>query len=160
MWNFLVVNQTPKPSDIIVVLSGGGYERVDYGVKLLQQGYADELLTSGGSSENLRLRAVSLGVPGDHILVENKSGTTFGNAKYSSKIIRAEGFKSVIVVTSPYHTRRARMLFEEFSQGWDLTICAVPYDPAVATDWWKDSNLFRIVISEYLKFGWHFLFER
>lgn len=154
------MNQTPKPAEVIIILSGGAYERVDYGVKLLQQGYADQLLMSGGSAQNMAARAVSSGVPPEDIIVEKQSGSTFENAKYSSEILQARGFKTAILVTSPYHTRRARMLFAEFDKGWTLTICAVPYDSSVTTDWWKDRNLSHSVINEYFKFVWHFLFER
>jgi uncharacterized SAM-binding protein YcdF (DUF218 family) len=160
MWDFLVVDQTPETSDVIIVLTGGGYERVDFGVILFNEGYANELLVSGSSSEELKNRAISLGILDSQIIVENKSETTFQNAKYSSEIMRERGYKSAIVVTSPYHTRRAQMLFEEFSQGWRLTICAVPYDPAIATGWWKDRLLSRVIIQEYLKYVYHFLFER
>lgn len=158
MWNYLVVNEEPKQSDVIIVLSGGN-GRVEYGVKLYQSGYADKLLLSGSSPRMLR-QAMSLGVPEDHILLENKSRTTFGNAKYSSEIMRSQGFKSAIVVTSPYHTRRAGIIFNQFFQGWDLTICSIPYDSSTSSNWWKDKNTATNVITEYLKLGWYYLFER
>ena len=159
IWNFLVVSEEPKPSDVIIVISGG-IDRTPYGVELYKQGYANTILLSGGGSGYMEKQALSLGVPKDHILLEQKSGTTFENAKYSSVIVRAHGFKSAILVTSPFHTRRAGMFFHQFFQGINLTVCAVPYDPSLADNWWKNGSLAKNVLEEYLKFVWHFLFDR
>ena len=159
MWDFLVVDEEPKPADVIIVISGSE-DRVPYGVELYQLGYADTLLLSGGSAQNLKKQALSLGVPEDHILLESKSNTTFGNAKYSSEIVRDQGFTSAILVTSPFHTRRAGMFFKQFFEGVDLTVCSVPYDPSLANSWWKDERISTYVVAEYMKFVWHYLFER
>ena len=67
--------------------------------------------------------------PESAILVENKSKTTFETAEYSLKIVQNQGYKSVIVVTSQYHKRRASIIFTHFFKGINLTICPVPYIP-------------------------------
>ena len=87
IWNFLVVSEEPKPSDVIIVISGG-IDRTPYGVELYKQGYANTILLSGGGSGDMEKQALSLGVPKDYILLEQKSGTTFENAKYSFVIVR------------------------------------------------------------------------
>jgi uncharacterized SAM-binding protein YcdF (DUF218 family) len=162
MGNLLIVNQEPQKADAIIIL-GGGSDRVAYGVKLYQSGYASKLLLSGGnanSNRNMKQQALSLGVPDASILQEDLSRTTFENAKYSLKIVQAQGYKSVIVVTSPYHTRRASIIFTQFFKGIDVIMCPVPYDPAITGNWWKDSYSSVFVISEYLKLIWHDIFER
>jgi len=159
MWNFLVVNEEPKPADVIIVLSGG-YDRVEHGVRLYQQDYADKILLTGGGSHKMKEQALDLGIKEDNILLEDKSGTTFENAKYSVEIVRAQGFQSAIIVTSPTHTRRSSIIFAEFFEGVDLTVCSVPYDLSIADQWWKDRSTTRDVVSEYLKLLWHYLFER
>lgn len=159
MWNLLIVNEEPKPVDVIIVLSGGE-DRVEHGVRLYQQGYANKILFTGGGSQKMKEQAMSLGIKEDQILLEGKSRTTFENAKYSIEIIRAQGFQSAIIVTSPTHTRRANIIFSQFFKGVDLTICSVPYDLSIADKWWKDRNTAEVVITEYLKLIWHYLFER
>jgi uncharacterized SAM-binding protein YcdF (DUF218 family) len=158
MCNYLVVNEEPKKSDVIIVISGGP-GRVEHGAKLYHEGYADWLLLSGSSPLMLR-QAKALGVPEDRILVENKSMTTYGNAKYSEEIMQAQGFKSAILVTSPFHTRRAGMIFHQFFSEYDLTVCSIPYDPSICGRWWKDKMTTALVISEYLKLGYYYVFER
>lgn len=159
MWNFLVVNEIPKPSDVIIVLSGDT-GRVEHGVRLYQLGYADKILFTGGASRNMSRQAISLGVAEDHILVERKSHTTFENARNSWEMMQAQGFKSAIVVTSAYHTKRASIIFAQFFPRPDLTICSVPYDLSTSDNWLKDRNIAMAVIIEYLKLAWHYLFER
>ena len=158
MGNFLIVNEEPQKADVIIVLSGGS-ERLPYGARLYQSGYADKVLISGESARIPRLPS-SMGIPESSLLLEGQSTTTFENAKYSLKIVQAHGYKSAIVVTSPYHTRRASIIFAQVFKGIKLTICPVPYDPAMTSNWWKDSGSARFVISEYLKLGWHYLFDR
>jgi uncharacterized SAM-binding protein YcdF (DUF218 family) len=158
IWNYLVVSDEPKKADVIIVISGGP-GRVQYGAQLFRSGYADKIFLSGASQLMVR-QAVSLGVPEDHILVENRARTTYGNAKYSSEIMESQGYKSAILVTSPYHTRRAGMIFHQFFQKWDLTVCSIPYDASIATNWWKDKNLIYDVTTEYLKMVYYFLFQR
>lgn len=159
MWNYLVVNQDPKPADVIIVLSAGN-DRVDEGVKLYQSGYASKILFTGGGAKNMAARAQDSGVPAGDILLEEDSFTTYTNAKYSLKIVEAQGFKSAIIVTSAYHTRRSSIIFGYFFKGIDLTICPAAYDPSLATNWWKNAVTADWVISEYLKLGWYYLFER
>ena len=159
MWNFLIVNEEPKPADVIIVLSGGE-DRVEHGVRLYQQDYADKLLFTGVGSRSMYRQALSLGITEDDILLEERSRTTFENAKYSVEIVRAQGFQSAIIVTSPTHTRRSSIIFAEFFEGVDLTVCSVPYDLSIADKWWKDRGTTRDVTSEYLKLLWHYLFER
>ena len=162
VWNFLIVHEEPKPSDVIIVLEGGnGYERVEYGVSLYQLGYANKTLFTGGAgTHNMARHALSLGVTEDHILIEDKSYSTFTNAKYSLDIVRSQGFESAIVVTHPYHTKRASIIFDQIFQGLDLTICSVPYDSSIANSWWKDKRAATAVITEYMKLVYHYLFER
>ena len=95
--------------------------RVEAGVEVYQQGMAPVMLMSGGpagaliESEVMRKLAIELGVPEAAIWIEPRSTSTIENARYSVKLLRNRLRKkdvSVIVVSSPYHTERARMLFE------------------------------------------------
>ena len=158
MAEFLIVNETPKKADVIIVLSGDFGERVAYGAKLYLAGYANKLLLSGHQS-GLKEQALAAGVPENDIIVEYRSLTTFQNGKYSLKIVKEQGFKSVIVVTSPYHTRRSGIIFRQLFKGIDVTICSVPYDQQMTRTWQDNIESRQFVISEYLKLVFHYLFE-
>jgi len=159
MWNYLTVKEEPKSADVIIVLTGG-IDRVTYGVKLYQLGYAHKVLFAGGSARKMSIQAQTLGLPSDAVLLEVESYSTYTNAKYSLEVMRSQGFKSAIVVSSPWHTRRVSLIFHKFFRGLDLTVAGVPYDSSLSNNWWKDSNLAYDVVTEYLKLVWHYLFER
>ena len=159
MWNFLVVNEQPKASDVIIVLSGDT-GRLEYGVKLFQQGYADRLLCTGGGARAMQREAIAMGIPEDDILVERRSHSTFENATNSWQMMQEQGLKTAIVVTSAYHTRRASIIFGQFIPKQDLTVCAVPDTTWTSGNWWKDRAMASTVVSEYLKLVYHYLFER
>jgi uncharacterized SAM-binding protein YcdF (DUF218 family) len=155
--NFLIVNEVPQKADVIIVLNGS-YDRVPYAAMLYQSGYAEKVLLSGDNGY-MTQQALSLGIPKSALILEDQSKTTFGNAQYSLNIIKQQGYNSAIVVTDQYHTRRASIIFAHFFKGILLTICPVPYNPAITQIWWKNSNSREFVISEYLKFGWYYIVE-
>ncbi|RMI32261.1 YdcF family protein [Nocardia stercoris] len=47
------------------------------------------------------------GIPASRVHVEDRAGSTVGNALYSSQMLRDIGANSAVVVTSPNHIRRA-----------------------------------------------------
>ena len=117
----------PRPTDAIVVFAGGvgdsgeageGYrERVQQAVELFKQGYAPRILFVSGytytfqEAEIMRLVTQSLGIPASAIITETHVSNTHD---YVSRVgIRAEQdrWHSILLVTSPYHTRRAALTF-------------------------------------------------
>src|SRR5437868_7136403 len=113
----LAVSDPLRKSDVIVAVSGDAGPRTEAAVELWKQGYAPVLLFSGASldpdsvssAELMKRDAVRLGVPGDAILVEPASTTTEENAKLTAQLMSARQLRSAILVTSPYHQRRALM---------------------------------------------------
>jgi len=158
MWDFLVVDEQPELADVIIVL-GGGKERIGEGVRFYRQGYAPKIILSGDASHWMENQALSSGVPATDIIPERKSRTTFENAIYSVQIMEDQDFRSAIVVTSAYHTRRSRIIFSRFLKDSELTVCAAPYDSSIASSWWRHSQTTRYVITEYIKLMIHYLVE-
>ncbi len=128
----------PIQADVIVVLSGmvnplagpgtrpeflGSLDRILVGEELLRKGTARHLLISGGSGLILakgESEATILGrwltergVPVRHIIIEPKSRNTAENARESAAIIRAAGWKKVVLVTSAFHMPRSVMCFRK-----------------------------------------------
>lgn len=106
------VDEKGKPNPEIV-------RRVEKGALLFKAGLAPLLIMTGGNtykdyyeSSVMAEVAVSLGVPGDRVLEERQAMDTIGNARYSSRIMRERGLSSCIIVSSPYHLKRAKKLFE------------------------------------------------
>lgn len=157
IWNFLIVDEAPKPSDVIIVLSGDE-GRFEYGLELYQADYAEYILFAGGAAQSMGRLAVAAGIDAAHILLDRKSNSTFENAQNSLEIMQANKLGTAIIVTSKYHTKRTSLIFSRFIPRSDLTICAVP-DGSTPENWWKNRRTATLVVLEYFKLVWHFLFE-
>ncbi|WP_310828915.1 YdcF family protein [Paenibacillus pedocola] len=102
--------------------SPGLKERLDYGLKLYNEGMFSRIIVSGGldkadyqytEGQGMRNYLVAQGVPEDAILMENESTSTYENLKFSQKIMQQEGMTSVVIITHTYHGRRALEIARE-----------------------------------------------
>lgn len=118
-----------RPSQAIVILGAHVLKdgvpgdalsrRTQHAAHLYHQGLAPKIICTGGVGVNppaearvaARL-AMALGVPERDLVLEDKSRTTWENASNAARICNAHGWKSVIVVSDPYHIWRARRDFQ------------------------------------------------
>ena len=165
MGGFLIVSNPLVHSDAVVVLSGGGdLMRLDEAVKIYKAKYAPLLiLTETGEivpslnvdySAVMRENAMNQGVaPGDITITEKTVSSTYEEARVTYKLLRKNGMKSVIVVTDPFHSRRAQIIFDDVfkSSGIKTTIHPVSADWYRASTWWLSSSGRRDTLLEYSK---------
>jgi len=125
-----IINK-PQKADAIVVFAGGvgesgkagqGYEeRVDYAIKLYKQGYAAHLIFSSGTqfvfneAEVMKSLAVSLGVPKDAIILEEKAANTYQNVRFVKEILDKRSWKKVLLISSPYHMGRVSLVVKKIA---------------------------------------------
>lgn len=136
-------------ADAIVVISGGDTDaRINEGVALYMDGFSDRIIFSGAAAEGeisnasaMKNIAVRKGVPAKSILIEEDSRTTEENAIDVTRIIKDEEIKSIILVTSPYHQRRAYEAFRD-SLGKDYKIInhSAKDSQWRKADWWSNSE--------------------
>lgn len=115
----LGVSDPIKKADAIVLLSGGGKVRNEEAVKLYNNGAADSIVvtqTLGAGSKATTVetyRQLNLGgVPMYKIQTATGTATsTFDEARQVAALAERQGIKSILVVTDPYHSLRARILF-------------------------------------------------
>ena len=161
--HWLDVSDPLAKADAIVAISGDTGARADTAIALWKQGYAPVLIFSGGSSdpesvasaELMKRTAVAAGVPANAIAVEGTSATTDENAQRVAELMKTRGLVSAILVTSPYHQRRAAMLFErEFGRA-ALTFLNHPaVDPAWDPNlWWTADPSRTLTLIELAKLG-------
>lgn len=165
--DFLVIEDTLAHADMIVVLSGDtNGRRVPKGVELFQEGYADRMVMIGGEiqwntlePEIMREHAVALGISKDNIHVVEQGISTYMQALSMVDLMIKEGFKSAIVVTSDYHTRRTRYIFRKLFFPASLTIIVRSSSSGriKASKWWKNSTYSKIVFYEYTKLLWYWV---
>ena len=162
--SFLIVNDELHKADAIVIFSGDNGPRTEKGVELLNEGLGDYLILSGGivyddvtMAELMKNHTIKLGVSEEKILIDDKAATTHENAEFTKKIIEANNFKSVIVVTSEYHSRRSKLAMEKALKNTLIdgqkvkVMVAHSTEEKFTTKWWTSGNSILIVISEYLK---------
>ncbi|MDO8506623.1 MAG: YdcF family protein [Candidatus Limnocylindria bacterium] len=154
-------------SDLIVALSGDNGPRTLTAVNLWKQGYAPLLLFSGGSldpdsvssAELMKRDAIRLGVPAAAILVEPVSATTEENARLTAELMTRRGLHTAILVTSPYHQRRASLLFSRAFGPAGLSFLNHPAnDPQWDPDrWWLREPSRTLTLIELAKVGAMFI---
>jgi uncharacterized SAM-binding protein YcdF (DUF218 family) len=161
--HWLDVTDPLAKADAIVAISGDTGARADSAIALWKQGYAPLLIFSGGSSdpesvasaELMKRTAVAAGVPANAIVVEGTSATTEENAQRVAELMRSRGARSAILVTSPYHQRRAAMLFEREFGRVSLSFRNHPaddpdWDPNL---WWTSEPSRSLTLVELAKLG-------
>lgn len=170
---WLVLDEAPAQADWIVLL-GGDLSRPLYGADLYQRGYAKRIAVSRTApppqTENLRKLGMQLpkqdeqfrevlrrkGVPGNVI-------NLFGDANLST-VQEAEtlrellGDRSVrlLIVTSPYHTRRAKIVFTRLLPQADVRVLASPYE-TYPQRWWADQTAAVSTLLETAKLLYYYL---
>ncbi|AIQ70686.1 YdcF family protein [Paenibacillus graminis] len=153
---FLQFNQSPKKADAIIVLSGGT-GRIEDAVELYKSGYAPYLLLSNSkeitsASGDMLQTALALGIPDDAILTEDAALSTYQNAKLTLPIMKQHGFTSAIVISSDFHMRRVKLLFDHVYNHSGIKLTYVGSDSGYnAKRWWGDKYSRETTFNEYTK---------
>lgn len=91
----------------------------------------------------------------DGVVIENESSNTDTNAQWLARYARDKGWKKILLLTSSYHMKRSRYLFEKVlkAQGVHVEVetLSVYQEPFTADEWRSDLNGFRVTAFEYLK---------
>jgi uncharacterized SAM-binding protein YcdF (DUF218 family) len=158
---------SPTPSDAIVVISGDEQlARFREGVRLFESGYGKYLVFSGAALDNgvsnaevMRDLAVQAGVPAGSILEDALGEDTWGNAVHTRDLLVSRGLRSAILVTSPYHARRAKLTFDAAyaGTGISLLVHAAPDSEWRKLSWWQQTDTRRLTFVELQKLGYIFV---
>lgn len=153
-------------SDAIVAISGGDTAaRTAEAVKLYQDGWAKHILFSGAaldptSASNAAVMArlaESQGVPKSAIQLEEHSTTTETNASDSAVIIAKDGYHSIILVTSPYHQRRASIAFHRSLPAVDILNHSSIDLNWRRSHWWASAYSRQLTLAELQKTAYELL---
>lgn len=178
-----LIVEAPLPhADAIVVMAGSAVfkERTQHAAELFRAGRSSRIIVTndnqqgGWSTDEQRnipyqeLAARYLrreGVPDAAIeIVPDPITGTYEEAKLLRWYAESKGLHSLLIVTSAYHTRRARWTLERrfASSGIAIGLDAVPpgrQAPRPAT-WWLHFTGWRLVPGEYVKMIYYELFYR
>jgi uncharacterized SAM-binding protein YcdF (DUF218 family) len=153
-----------QTSDAIVVISGDeALARYRDGVRLYRAGWAPRLIFSGAAwdgghsnAEVMRTLAISDGIPESAILVDPNADDTYGNAVHTRDLMMANGLKSAILVTSPYHLQRAVLTFRGVYNGTGIRVIgrSAPDGEWRKTNWWMRPETRALTVRELEKLGY------
>jgi uncharacterized SAM-binding protein YcdF (DUF218 family) len=164
----LVARDEVAAADVIVVLAGNSPFRARHAETLYARGFAPNVIISneplsshGVQTTWLELRRhglVKLAIPDDAIVpIVEISDSTYEEALRSRDIMQARGWRSAILVTDPFHMRRAVLTFRQAFEPAGLAVAASPADGSKygVDNWWTDRNAALRVAQEYLKLGYY-----
>ena len=169
---YLVIQHSLEKADLIVCMMGKPVERGLTAADIYKEGMAPhifvgrEALPDGidvlkqkgvhypETRDLLIMMLQGLGVPRSACLVSDRfMGSTFEEAKVIRGIAQKNGYRSLIIVTSPHHTRRTWLTFKKVFEKDDMVIMMMPsrYTGFRPDGWWKEGKYVNEVVVEYQK---------
>ena len=188
---FLLVKDNIQKADCVVPLRGDLYPRLNKAIELYNEGYAKRIVISvlpKRSEDSQDYNEVLLKIYGvdkvspreftlmafnyfgkdskDIYFTKGNVTSTFEEAVATKELMQEKGFKSLILVTSHYHMRRALIIFKAVFRETGIKI----FNYTAGTNlinpnkWWRSEYEVKTVIQEYLSlvhnFIYHFLLKK
>jgi len=176
MGNYLIASDPPKNVDAIVILSGAESDRIPEAARLYAEGYSDTIiLTDTGLSKTptpgteespidpngIKTRELAgMGVPISNIILPGDVvSSTTGEAEAVLETMQKQRMESAMIVTDPYHTRRAKIVFDSIfrDSGIDLRMHPVDGHWFRPFTWWLHPEGWKYALLEYSKLLYQFL---
>lgn len=143
------------PTDALVVLTGGRH-RIKEGLRLHRSGIGKRLFISGMNPltrPNRFFKRYKVEPALQNTIDFGYHATsTIENAQETLGWMRAQGFRSLRLVTSSYHLKRSLLEFNQRLQ--DMEIIPHPVFPKVLEqkNWWQNPKTLLLVMREYNKY--------
>jgi hypothetical protein len=166
---FLVVDE-PEKSDAILVLAGETYNRPMLALDLLERGYAPRIVMDVPAAEriyqwtapDLAQRWVQ-GLPqANSISICPIHGLSTRDESHEAEncMARAGGVHKVLIVTSDFHTRRARSVFQHEIPGLEFNMAAAHNPAEFGVLWWRQREWAKTNLYEWMRLMWWELVDR
>jgi uncharacterized SAM-binding protein YcdF (DUF218 family) len=163
-----VLDEPSAQSDALIVLGDDNYaaDRAFHAAGLYREGVAPVVVASGrmlrqnaGIADLMEHDLESFGVPATSIVkLKHRAQNTREEAVEASRLIQARGWKRVTVVTSNYHARRARFIFERvLPTSVSLRVSGARDSEFDPSRWWETRQgrkLFMLELAGYLVARW------
>jgi uncharacterized SAM-binding protein YcdF (DUF218 family) len=166
--DFLVIQDDLQQADIIHVIAGEDY-RAEYAIQLYEQGYGKQLFFTGGwcttyhrfHGQHSKELAMEQGVPEEAIAIDDSHVmSTYAEVLRLKEYIDQNpgSIHSVIVVSDPFHMRRARWAYRHvLGDEIRVQMAPVPFEQTpLQRRWWTDYVSGRYVLFEYLKMPYYY----
>ena len=166
MADWLVVDSEAQQADVAVVLGGGGGSRLRKALEIYEQGIVSGLVLVD-EKESYWDHMLAQQCPdckdgSKPLTILTGSTSTWTDAVLVHKHCDVKGIKSLLVVTDPYHTRRASLVFKWQFAGSGIEVTTVSSGDyrdrlSPSEDWWRDEVTLLVVGAEAAKIAVFFL---
>ena len=155
-----IVEDADSKADALIVLSDDNFyaDRATRAAELFREGKAPIVVASGrrlrpmaGIAELMEHDLVERGVPKDRIVrLAHDADSTREEAEALTKLATQRKWHSVILVTSNYHTRRARYIFRKvFPQGIEVHVASARSGDFDPQRWWEKRKSIKELTREF-----------
>jgi uncharacterized SAM-binding protein YcdF (DUF218 family) len=174
---WLIVEDPLQPADVVIALAGNTWLRVPEATRLLRQGYGRRLLITLAkpspwlrqfyerygrdfSDEALaRLVIHSDGLEHSRVELLRGSTSTWTDAQIVRRAWQRRPFRSAILITDPYHLRRARRCFELVFAGTGVAFHShaafrLSDNAKIFTD---RQDILQYIVTEYLRTAYYYV---
>jgi uncharacterized SAM-binding protein YcdF (DUF218 family)/glycosyltransferase involved in cell wall biosynthesis len=172
----LIVKDTLKESDAIVVFSGDGkvsYRNLSYqdraldAIDLYKQGYSDKIFLSSGREQNIadvemiRLYLNSRGVPNQFIYtLDEYPNSTYQNVEKVKQSLNKNNIDSILFLTAPYHSLRSTLLWRKNAPNISVTTPDLRNLSSRGIQWDIGLDRMRVIVYEYAAIVYNWLTGR
>ena len=169
--SLLSVNNRQK-SDLILVLDGDDTgSRYEMGLALLRAGFGSRLIVNaradssvfGHTRAQLAEEFVDRTAGADRPRVQIcrvTENATAAEAHHLSTCLGEQSPKSILLVTSQYHSRRALLTFRRFLPQYSWSVAYQPDPSQFGTAWWKHREWAKTTLVEWQKLWWWLAVDR
>jgi uncharacterized SAM-binding protein YcdF (DUF218 family) len=151
MGGFWVVEDAPEKADAILLLGDDNYmaDRAERAAALYREGWAPRIVASGrwlrryaSLAELMQHDLADRGVPADAVIkFPSLAGNTREEAVLLRRLVDKQRWQRVLVVTSSYHTRRARHIYlRVFRDSADVRVIAASDGGYNPDKWWNSRS--------------------
>lgn len=165
----LLVIDDPQHADAILALAGETEQRPSRALQLLSQGYAEHLILDvpanaviyGSTYQQLAENWIKTLPQASLLSVCTIQGlSTKAESLDTAQCLRKVNARSVLIVTSDFHTRRALSEFRKELPQYTFHVAA-SYDATQFGDqWWRHRQWAKTNLSEWLRLLWWELVDR
>jgi len=171
---WLIKEDALQKTDAMIVLSGGSFDRGNEAARIFQQGFVPIIICPGGNrayeydildmnlkeSEVAKMNLQRHHIPDSAIFVVPFGTSTAEEAKFLFSFVKEKNYRKVLLLTSLYHTRRARNVFEKEFKNSDVQFIVRGAKSSRFDEfkWWQSEDGLIAMNNEMVK-SFYYLFK-
>ncbi len=157
--SYLVYSEAPRKADVVFVLAGDGNgNRILKGAELVREGYAPKVIVSGPPTYGIHECDLAIpfaeraGYPPAYFVhFEHSASSTAEESRATAALLHSMGARTVLLVTSDFHTRRAGRIFRAGIPEIDFDVVAAKDEHFTPNGWWRDREGRKTFVIEWMK---------